>query len=225
MNQIDELAKVLWDYHHLHHQLESADILMCFTSLDLSVPVYAAKLLREDYAPKLLISGGGAHNHSIPDKDNIQKTDWGTNSETEKYLEVALENGIPRDKITLETKSTNSGENVLFSYKILKETDRIPKSVIIVHKPTMERRTYATFMNFWPESDVKVMVTSEPISYEDYIEKVVEREVIINIMVGDLQRIKLYPGKGFQIYQEIPDDVWSAYQELVKLGYTKHLIE
>jgi hypothetical protein len=43
-------------------------------------------------------------------------------------------------------------------------------------------------------------------------------------MVGDLQRIKLYPERGFQIYQDIPDDVWQAYEKLVGMGYTKHLV-
>ncbi|MBA4184567.1 MAG: YdcF family protein, partial [Acidobacteria bacterium] len=47
---------------------------------------------------------------------------------------------------------------------------------------------------------------------------------VINIMVGDLQRIKLYAEKGFQIHQEIPPDVWLAYQELVKSGYNERLI-
>ena len=44
-------------------------------------------------------------------------------------------------------------------------------------------------------------------------------------MVGDLQRIQVYPEKGFQIFQEIPDEVLEAYQKLVKLGYTKHLLK
>lgn len=44
-------------------------------------------------------------------------------------------------------------------------------------------------------------------------------------MVGDLQRIKEYPAKGFQIEQEIPDEVWSAYETLVAAGYDKHLIK
>lgn len=44
-------------------------------------------------------------------------------------------------------------------------------------------------------------------------------------MVGDLQRIKEYPIKGFQIQQEIPSNVWDAYEKLVSLGYTSHLIK
>ena len=42
-------------------------------------------------------------------------------------------------------------------------------------------------------------------------------------MVGDLQRIKVYAETGFQIPQEIPADVWSAYDELVALGYDQRL--
>ena len=37
-------------------------------------------------------------------------------------------------------------------------------------------------------------------------------------MVGDLQRIRVYAERGFQIPQEIPDDVWLAYEELVRAG-------
>jgi flagellar biosynthesis protein FlhB len=28
-----------------------------------------------------------------------------------------------------------------------------------------------------------------------------------------------------QISQDIPDDVWSAYQKLIKMGFRKHLIK
>jgi hypothetical protein len=47
---------------------------------------------------------------------------------------------------------------------------------------------------------------------------------VISIMVGDLQRVKLYPLRGFQIPQEIPGDVWEAYEALVAAGYNRHLI-
>ena len=43
-------------------------------------------------------------------------------------------------------------------------------------------------------------------------------------MVGDLQRIRLYAGRGFQIHQDIPDDVWRDYEDLVEAGYDKYLV-
>jgi len=86
----------------------------------------------------------------------------------------------------------------------------------------MERRTFASFKKQWPEKDF--LVTSPPISYEDFPNSEISKEELVNAVVGDLQRIKVYPEKGFQISQDIPEDVWLAYEELVKLGYTKHLI-
>jgi uncharacterized SAM-binding protein YcdF (DUF218 family) len=86
----------------------------------------------------------------------------------------------------------------------------------------MERRSYATFKKHWPEK--KLMVTSPQLSFEAYPTEEIPLDKVIHIMVGDLQRIKEYPEKGFQVYQEIPADVWQAWERLVELGYNQHLI-
>ena len=86
----------------------------------------------------------------------------------------------------------------------------------------MERRSFATFKKHWPGK--KLIVTSPQIPFEQYATKDIPLERVINIMVGDLQRIKVYAEKGFQVYQEIPPDVWDAYEQLVKLGFDKQLI-
>ncbi len=59
----------------------------------------------------------------------------------------------------------------------------------------MEKRSYATFKKHWP--DKKLLVTSPQISFELYPSNEIPLEKVINIMVGDLQRIKIYPDKGF----------------------------
>ncbi len=87
----------------------------------------------------------------------------------------------------------------------------------------MERRSYATFKKHWP--DKKLTVTSPQISFEEYPNDELPLKKVINIIVGDLQRIKIYPEKGFQVFQEIPDDVWQAYKQLVSLGYDKYLVK
>ena len=46
----------------------------------------------------------------------------------------------------------------------------------------------------------------------------------IDSMVGSMQRIREYPKLGYQIEQEIPDDVWQAYEFLVAAGYDSKLI-
>ena len=49
-------------------------------------------------------------------------------------------------------------------------------------------------------------------------------ENLIHEMVGDVQRMTIDPGLGFQIAQDIPQDVASAYEQLVRLGYDRHLV-
>jgi len=92
----------------------------------------------------------------------------------------------------------------------------------VVQKPYMERRAYATFMNFWPGKDIRI--SSPLISLADYPNATLPKDLIINILVGDVQRIRVYPGKGFQIPQAIPEHVWAAWEELVARGYTQHLV-
>ena len=38
-------------------------------------------------------------------------------------------------------------------------------------------------------------------------------------MTGDLQRLKLYPSKGFLIEMPIPEQVWNAYEKLIEMGF------
>lgn len=209
---IDELAQIIWDYHHLHHKLEKADLILALGSNDLRVAEHAAKLYLQGWAPMLMFSG------------NVGALTRGkfARSEAETFAEIAIEKGVPPEAILIEPESTNTGENIANSRRILAGRGMDPETIILVQKPYMERRAYATFMNFWPGK--RLIVSSPPISFADYPTSQLPKELVINIMVGDLQRIRDYPAKGFQIAQEIPADVWQAYEKLVALGYDKHLI-
>jgi len=43
-------------------------------------------------------------------------------------------------------------------------------------------------------------------------------------MVGDFQRILVYPEKGFAAPQLVPDEAMDAFDLLVLNGFTQHLI-
>ena len=51
----------------------------------------------------------------------------------------------------MENKATNTGENIANSRALLAANGITPASLIVVQKPFMERRSYATFMKQWPE--------------------------------------------------------------------------
>ena len=212
-DEILSLGKKLWDYHLLNNQLEKVDCILTLGSHDLRVPERAAELYLQGFAPLLIMSGG---------LGNFTQEIW-TEKEADKFASIAIEKGVPAEAILIENKSTNTGENILFTQNLLNEKGLDPKSFIVVQKPYMERRSYATFKKHWPAK--KLLVTSPQISFEKYPNEEIPMERVINIMVGDLQRIKLYPEKGYQVYQEIPGDVWEAFEKLVSLGFDNHLMK
>ena len=212
---VNKLARKIWNYHHVNHKLEKADVIFVLCSHDLRVADYATKLFFDGFAPIMIFSGGIAH------QGDLVETPW-EKPEAEMFAERAIKLGVPKEKIIIENKAKNCGENVLFTDKILKEKNLNFYSIIAVQKPYMERRTFATIKVHWPNKIL--IVTSPQLDFDDYPNDEISKDDVINIMIGDLQRIKIYPEKGFQIFQEIPDDVWEAYEELVRLGYTKHLL-
>jgi uncharacterized SAM-binding protein YcdF (DUF218 family) len=211
-NRINELAELIWDYHLLHHSLEKADCIFALGCHDEGVAIRAAELFLEGWADTLLISGG-----VLFDQDKSVLT------EAEYFYNIAIQNGVPDANIIIENKATNTGENFQFAGILLKQLKPDLKKFIVVQKPYMERRTYATGMMQW--KDRKLILASEKVSFNDYLDKGIPRDRILNTMVGDLQRIKLYPGKGFQIYQEIPGPIWEAFEELVSYGFDKRLVK
>lgn len=214
--EIEGLAKVIWDYHHMNHNLTCADCIFILGNHDTRVAERGAELYLKGLAPFVVISGG---------LGKITKKIWKM-TEAEKFAEIVHGMGVPREKIILETKSTNTGENIIFTRDLLIKTDVKVNSIIAVNKPYMERRTFAAFGRLWTVEEI--MVTSPQIEFKEYIDVYTNGEItkdeIISVMVGDLQRIKVYAERGFQIYQDIPQNVWKAYDKLVELGFNKHLI-
>ena len=211
----DKLANIIWDYHHMNQDLKKADCILVLGSHDTRVAIRGAQLYLDGWAPLLAFSGG---------LGRLTEGMW-DQPEADKFAEIAINMGIPQDKIIIENQSTNTGENILFTKQKFEAMDIHAERFIIVQKPYMERRAYATFKNFWP--DKEVVVTSPQIAFEDYCSDnngEITKEMVINIMVGDLQRIRIYEEKGFQIHQEIPDYVWDAFKQLVLGGYTQQLI-
>lgn len=212
-DEVIALAKKIWDYHHVNHTLVKSDCILTLGSHDTRVADRAADLYLEGWAPLLIFAGG---------LGRLTEGMW-TESEADLFAHIAMEKGVPEKAILIENRSTNTGENIQLVRQLLQSKNLNPQTFIIVQKPYMERRSLATFEKNW--TGKQFVVTSPQISFEEYPTAEIPLEKVINIMVGDLQRIKIYPEKDFQTYQEIPDDVWQAYERLVALGFDKQLIE
>jgi uncharacterized SAM-binding protein YcdF (DUF218 family) len=210
------LAETLWNYHLMRHQLAKADAILVLCSHDERVAERGAQLFLEGWAPLIIFSGG---------QGAITKALW-DEPEAERFARIAMSLNVPRECILIEKHSTNTGENIQFTRKLVEEQGLDLHRFILVQKPYMERRAFATFLRYWP--DKEVVVTSPQVSLRYYLAEYAHRSLstadVIGIMCGDLQRIKLYPALGYQIAQEIPDEVWSAFERLVSAGFDKYLI-
>jgi uncharacterized SAM-binding protein YcdF (DUF218 family) len=215
--RIRALVETIWNYHQLNHELVPSDAILVLCSHDTRVADRGAQLFLDRLAPLLIFSGGlGA----------ITRQLW-QEPEADQFARLAVARGVPPDRILVENRSTNTGENVRFTRALLAARGLDPASFLVVQKPYMERRSYATFRKVWPEKEVRV--TSPRASLDEYLRDYSHESMtpadVVSIMVGDLQRIRLYPERGFQIPQDIPVDVWAAYEELVRAGYDTRLVE
>ena len=215
-DRIRALAEQVWRYHQLNHPLTRADVILVLCSHDKAVAERGAQLFLEGWAPLLIFAGG----HGA-----ITSRLW-QEPEADQFAAIAVQMGVPPASILIENRSTNTGENILFTKQLLSERQIDPRTFILVQKPYMERRSYATFRKLWP--DKEALVTSPQASFEEYLRRysndALSSDDVVSIMVGDLQRIRLYPARGFQIPQDIPAEIWDAFEELVAAGYDRHLI-
>jgi len=216
-HHIQSLAETLWDYHRMKQEVAKADAILVLCSHDERVAERGAQLFLEGWAPLIIFSGG----HGA-----ITRQLW-PEPEAERFARIAMDLNVPRESILIESESTNTGENIAFTKRLLAGRGLNQHKFIIVQKPYMERRSYATFRKLWPEKEV--IVTSPQVSFRSYLAEYANRALsvadVVSIMVGDLQRIKIYPARGYQIEQEIPDHVWHAFERLVHAGYDKYLIQ
>ncbi|KAF5127856.1 hypothetical protein E5D57_008790 [Metarhizium anisopliae] len=210
--QIQRDAELIYNYHQLRMPIRPADAIFCLCSLDTRVARRAAQLYLDGLAPMVIFSGASGQLTA----GRFAKT------EAETFADVARAMGVPGDRVVVEPRATNTGENVRFTHALLQGMGLRPESLILVQKPYMERRTWATFRKQWP-GEASFAVTSPQFTFEEYPDADNPRDLVISIMVGDLVRIRDYPALGFQVEQVIPDGVWAAMERLVRAGYNRHL--
>jgi uncharacterized SAM-binding protein YcdF (DUF218 family) len=138
------------------------------------------------------------------------------------YREYAVDHGVPDDAILVEPRATNTSENVTYTRQLLQKEGIAARSVILVSRPYQQRRAYATAKKVWPE--VEILCSSERLPLREYVESIGDTDKVINMLVGDTQRITVYAEKGFAIAQSVPDAVEAAYYRLVSAGFTKRLV-
>ncbi|MET9919429.1 YdcF family protein [Streptomyces sp. NPDC006435] len=205
-------TELIWDYHLMGHRPRPVDVAIGLGSHDLGVATASADLYHHGLFPTLVFTGG----NSPTTRARFPR------GEAVHFREHALELGVPDEAILVEPNATNTGQNITLTRDLLAAAGIHPTSVLLVSKPYMERRSFATARKLWP--DVEIMCASEPLALDDYFKSIGDEKLVVDMLVGDLQRVIEYPKRGFAIAQDIPEDVHAAYESLIRDGFTSRLI-
>jgi uncharacterized SAM-binding protein YcdF (DUF218 family) len=204
--------ETLWDYHQMHHELHPVDVGVGLGSHDLGVATYTAQLYHRGLFPRIVFSGANA-------PTTLARFPRG---EAIHYREEALKLQVPFGAVLVETRATNTGENIEFTRHLLRDLDLNVRSLMLVSRPYQQRRAYATAKKLWPE--VEVLCASQPQSIDDYVARIGDLKKVVDMLVGDTQRVTLYAERGFAIPQIVPAAVAVSYDRLAEAGFTARII-
>lgn len=186
---------------------EKSDFILVLGCHDLRVPDHAVSLYFAGLADLIVCTGGyGKMTEGVFPRP-----------EGELFAERCLRLGVPADAVIIENRSTNTGENFVFSKGLV-----TGKRAVAVCKPYMARRALATGRMQWPGIQWSVSVPDIPFELYSPDEDSLKSE--IELMVGDLQRLRVYADKGWQAPVPVPEEVWEAWKRLVRLGFDRYVI-
>lgn len=210
--QIMADAQTLWDYHQLGHELRPTDIAIGLGSHDIGVAEHTADLYHQGLFPLIVFTGANAPT----------TVDVFPRGEATHFTERAVELGVPPEAILQEKNAANTGENFTLTRQLLDSKSILVSSATLISRPYQQRRAYATARKSWPELDV--ICASRPQALDDYITNIGDEVKVLNMLVGDTQRIWRYAEAGFATPQPVDESTLNAYHRLVEHGYTRRLI-
>lgn len=207
----------VWNYMVLNEPYPKCDLIMGCGCANLTIPITCSDLFKQGFGKNILFAGGLG---KLTKELFLQP-------EAEVYKKIAIEQGISPEHIVLEKQSTNTGDNFRLSIPIL-EQNKIPyDSILIVHNRLSERRTLSAAKAIIPNK--KIYITSGNITFDTFMKRLetrTDKEIhnIISVMIGDIQRMVVYPQFGWQVRQDVSDQVLESYFYLKQKGYNTYII-
>lgn len=134
------LIEPVWDFLCCSEEPKPSDTIIVFGGNELLIPRKAARLYIQQLSSTIVSSGSAGP----LTRDRFDR------SEAEVFAEELIRLGVPRKVILLETRATNTGQNVTYSMELLAEQSGTIGSALLVMKPFLARRCMATFRKQFP---------------------------------------------------------------------------
>ena len=180
MNQ-DEINKIT-EYIFINFKPQKADLAIVFGTRHKEPLLKIYELYKNGFVSKILLSGG-----------INKKTGKNEAKEMSKYL---IKIGINKNDLVLESKSTNSLENVLFSRKKIDKCIGFNKvkKIILITKHYHSRRVMMTIKKHFPKSVKLIPITYKVYGFtkDNWNELSIGKEKVL----GEWRRIPKYLAKG-----------------------------
>jgi hypothetical protein len=184
-----------------------------FGGHDIGVAGRAADLYQAGVAPLIVVSGGS---RAVPDGSGFA-------TEADAIADVLLSRGVPKENIALERLAANTSENFWLAAELLRDLGMDPKSYLAVTKPYAERRIIATARRRWP--DKRIAVTSELVTFDEYIGGAIAVERILSMLAGEALRLEAYAASGLiDPGEPVPAEVLTAARALQAAGFSSRAI-
>ncbi len=204
-----ELGRLVWDYLVYVTPMAPSEVIVAMGCHDMRVAVQAARLWHEGWAPLVVATGG-----------NGKVTSEWAETEAKAFAHVMRDHGVPDEALLLEETATNTGENITATRRLLTERGVQVSRGILVAKPYMTRRSLATALRQWP--GVEWLTSAPEVAYDAYLDD--DPRQVLELMVGDLQRMVVYAERGFQAPMDVDEAAWAAHERLARLGYDRYVI-
>lgn len=186
--------------------LNPADIVVGFGHFDLRIAERCAEIWQAGLAPRILFTGGvgaGSADLNMP--------------EAEAFAQALFEQipDFPRDHLIIESRSTNTGDNVRLSLELMRQAGWQIGSAILVATPFRQRRVMQTWAKVADEiSAQNAPPASDLATDQDLFAK--KQEDLIAQLPGEIERLISYPQRGWIAPAEIPTDISQAATQINK---------
>jgi uncharacterized SAM-binding protein YcdF (DUF218 family) len=207
---VHSLSKTLFEYLYLQEEPSEADAIMGFGHFDAKIPLHCGKLYSQGYAGLIIFSGGvGAGSTGLKKPEAREFHD---------KLRLQFPK-IPSEKVVIEDRSTNTGENIRFTFFMLRQNYREfadIKKLIIVANGYRQRRVWLTCLKNLPNVE---LINSPPLTtFEEELEMFTNAGENFYIhLLNEIERIITYPDKGFIERTDIPFNIISISEKLRKM--------
>jgi len=213
--------------------LKKVDILVLLGNSIPDTIQCAATAYKNNLCERILINGGIGHSTEIL-RQQIRKDERfagievANRAEADIFFDIMTKiYHIPADKIIVENKSTNCGDNAFRAIMLLDKLNIKYSSLLLIQDPTMQLRTYASFLKY-TNKYVKILNYAPFIPDIDHNLKLINTNIngiwneqrYFELIIGEIPRLTddgngYGPcGKNYIAHIDVPQQIVEQYHIL-----------